>query len=203
MKIQTVLCCTALLGIAVHVVAAQPAQQSEIRRTFATPGTFELGGSASLSSTTEVNSGATSDPMYNMTLSPTAGYFVGDGLEILIDPLTVSYAWTGSVKSLTMLPMAGVAYNFRAHPRAFPYVEGLAGFAYSWLDNGVTPAVSRSGFAWAGRVGLKALMTPTAIVNIGVQYQQVTLNRTVGVPTETGRNGYNQFALTFGLAVWL
>ncbi len=189
-----------LLAIVAGVAAGQ---QTEARRTFAMAGTFEIGGSASLSSTTQVNSGATSDPMYSVSLSPTAGYFVSDGLEILIDPLTVNYAWTGSVKSLTMLPMAGVAYNFRAHPRAFPYVEGLAGFAYSWLDNGVNPAVSRSGFAWAGRVGLKALLTPTAIANIGVQYQQVTLNRTTEIPTETGRNGYNQFALTFGLAVWL
>ncbi len=175
------------------------AQQPEPRRTFAIPGVVEIGGSASFSSYVPVTNGGTGDAVYTAGLSAAAGYFVADGLEVLVDPLVVMYSWSGDVKAFEMIPMAGLAYNFRAHPRAFPYVEGLAGFAFSWSDNGVTADVKRSGFAWSARAGLKALLTSTAIVNIGVQYQQVTLN----VSSASERNGYDQFGLTAGLAVWL
>ncbi len=128
-----------------------------------------------------------------------AGYFVMDELEIVLDPLTLSYMWSEDVKAFDMTPMGGLAYNFRAHPRAFPYVEGLAGLAYSWSDNTLSPAVKRSGLAWAARVGVKALLTSTAIANIGIQYQQVTLK----LSSDTERNGYNQIALLVGISVWL
>jgi hypothetical protein len=192
---------TLLLALLVFVTSgalSQQLQQPEVRRTFAMAGTFELGGSASFSSYTAVNNGSTSDASYSLAFSPTAGYFIIDELEFVVNPLMVSYAWSGSLKALNMQPMAGLAYNFRAHPRAFPYVEGVAGAAYSWSDNGIS-TLSRSGFAWAGRVGIKALITGTGIANIAVQYQQVTLNRS----GDNQRNGFNQIALSVGLAVWL
>ncbi len=188
---------TASLTLLLTSLAA--AQQAEPRRTFATAGVFEVGGSAIFSSYTPVDDGKAGDATYSMGLSGTAGYFVADGLEVLFDPLTVTYAWSGDQKALELMPVAGLAYNFRANPRVFPYVEGLAGLAYSWSDNGISPAVRRSGFVWSARVGLKTLLTATAIVNIGVQYRQVTLN----LSSQTERNGYNQLALTVGLAVWL
>ncbi len=193
MRLAAAVCLGALLATAAE------GQQPEVRRTFATAGTFEIGGSAGFSRNALVSKGVTGDAFYVVSLSPTGGYFVADELEILIDPLTVDYRWAGSVKSLGLTPMAGVAYNFRANPRVFPYLEGLAGFAYSWFDNGVEPTETRSGFAWAGRGGIKTLLTGTAILNVGLQYQQITLNRS----GETERNGSNQIALTVGLSVWL
>lgn len=195
---RTAILLLALLMFMTSGAMAQQLQQPEVRRTFAMAGTFELGGSASFSSYTSVNNGSTSDASYSLALSPAAGYFIIDELELVVNPLMVSYAWSGSLKALNMQPMAGLAYNFRAHPRAFPYVEGVAGVAYSWADNGIT-TISRSGIAWAGRVGLKALVTGTCIANIAVQYQQVTLNRS----GDSQRNGFNQIALSVGLAVWL
>ena len=189
---------TLLLALFMFVTGGVLAQQTEVRRTFAMAGTFELGGFASFSSYTAVNNGSTSDASYGLAFSPSAGYFIMDELELVVNPLMVSYAWSGNVKALNLQPMAGLAYNFRAHPRAFPYVEGVAGVAYSRSDNGVA-TMTRSGFAWAGRVGIKALVTGTGIANIAVQYQQVTLNRS----SDSQRNGFNEIALTVGLAVWL
>jgi hypothetical protein len=170
----------------------------EVRRSFAMAGTFEFGGSAAFSSNSGVLNGATADPVYSIALAPIAGYFVTDGLEIVVNPLLVNYAWQGNITALSLMPMAGLAYNFRAHPRAFPYLEGVAGYAYNRSDNG-TATVTRSGIAWAGRGGVKFLVTGTALVNIGLQYSQVTLKRDV----DTGRNGYNLFSASAGLTVWL
>jgi hypothetical protein len=190
-SVVTVLC---LIGAGVAM-----AQQPEVRRTFAMSGTFELGGSASFSSYTQVYSGATGNATYSLAFSPSAGYFVIDDLELVVNPLTVDYAWSGSVNALSLMPMAGVAYNFRANPRAFPYLEGVAGFAYDRSDNGITASITRSGLAWAARGGVKFLLTGTAIVNVGVQYQQVTLNQS----GEAERTGYNLIAVTAGISFWL
>ncbi len=190
MKLATM---TVLILILTNTADAQP---TEVRRTFSMPGTFELGGSGSFSSVLPVSDGATGRASYSIGIFPTAGYFVAEGVELMVDPLAVTYSWSQDRKELTMMPMAGAAYNFRAHPRAFPYVEGLAGFAYSRVQ---APVVTRTGFTWAARVGVKALMTSTAIVNVGIQYQQVTLN----LSSETKRNGYDQIALTVGISVWL
>jgi hypothetical protein len=207
---------TALLVVLVLLVAgpvvaqqqqAQPAQQQvaspsppplEQRRMFAMAGTVELGGSISFASYTPVANGSTGTASQALALSPSVGYFVIDQLEIVVDPLTVSYAWSGDINTLTLVPLAGVAYNFRANPRAFPYLEGLAGYAYSRWSNGSLTSSER-GFVWAGRAGVKALITGTAMVNIAIQYQQVTLNHS----GETERNGYNQLGVTAGLSVWL
>ena len=174
------------------------AQQQEVRRGFAIAGTFEVGGSAGFSSSTEVRNGATFDPAYSIALSPTAGYFLIDALEIVVNPLSISYDWSGNRNAFSLLPMAGLAYNFRAHPRAFPYLEGVAGGAYSRSDNG-TSTITQSGFAWAARGGVKFLITTTSLVNIGLQYQQVTLDRS----NDTQRNGYNLISASVGLTVWL
>jgi hypothetical protein len=180
---------------------AQQAQQlmwPEVRRTFAMAGTFELGGAASFASYTMVSPGVTSDATYSIGLSPTVGYFVADELELVLDPLTLVYAWSGDISTLSLMPMAGVAYNFRAAPRAFPYLEGVAGYAYERSTGGGT-TLTRNGLAWAARGGVKFLVTGTAIVNMGLQYEQVTLNRS----GDSERNGYNTIALTAGISFWL
>jgi len=174
------------------------AQQQEARKTFAMAGTFEVGGSAGFSSTSQVRNGTTGDPKYLIAFSPTAGYFVIDALEIVVNPLSVNYEWGGNSTQATLMPMGGLAYNFRLHPRAFPYLEGVAGYVYVRSDDGAVITTS-SGLAWAGRGGVKFLITGTALVNIGLQYQQVTLDRS----TDTGRNGYNVFSASVGLTVWL
>jgi len=178
-----------------QALSPPPAEQ---RRSFAMAGTFELGGSISFGSYTPVVNGSTGTASQALVLSPSVGYFVIDQLELVVDPLTVNYAWSGDVSTLTLMPLAGVAYNFRANPRAFPYLEGLAGFAYSRWSNGSMTSSER-GLVWAGRAGVKALLTGTAILNVAIQYQQVTLNQSGA----TERNGYNQLGVTAGLAVWL
>jgi hypothetical protein len=174
------------------------AQTQEARRTFTGPGTFELGGSLAFHSTTQVSNGSTGDVVTTVSAFPFAGYFVVEGVEIVLNPLGVSYTSQPGRNTLDFLTLGGIAYNFRANARVFPFIEGLGGYAYSRDDNGGF-IESRSGVAWGGRGGLKILVTGTGILNIGLQYIQVTLDRTI----DTSRNGYNDISATAGFTVWL
>jgi hypothetical protein len=174
----------------------QPPQQ-EARRYFTQGGTWEFGGSAGFSSTTPVTAGATGDARTMVSATPAAGYFVMNGVEVVVNPLMAVYSSQGSVNSLDLLVMGGVGYAYRAHPRFFPFIEGVAGFGYSRSEAGTT--VTRQGFAWGGRGGVKISVASGALLNLGAQYLQVTLNRS----GESDRNGYNAISALVGLSFWL
>lgn len=174
------------------------AQTQEVRRAFAGSGTLELGGSLAFHSTTQVSNGSSGQAVTTVSAMPFAGYFVAEGVEIVVNPLGVSYQSRPGGNTLNFLTLGGLAYNFRANPRVFPFIEGLGGFAYSRDETGGF-VESRSGVAWGGRGGLKILVTGTGILNVGLQYVQVTLDRT----SDTSRNGYNDISATAGFTVWL
>jgi hypothetical protein len=189
----------ALIGLFLLLWApASRAQVVEARKTFLSPGTFEIGGSAAFRNTTVVTDGSTSTPVNSVMVLPFAGYFVAEGLEVVLDPLSLAYSSTTNSSTLELLTLGGVAYNFRANVRAFPFVEGLGGFAFARSEAG-SAVENRSGVAWGGRAGLKFLVTPSGLLNLGVQYLQVTLNRS----GDQNRNGYNEFSATLGFTVWL
>ena len=177
-------------------VQLQP-QRQEARRYFTQAGTWELGGSAGFSSNTPVANGATGDALTMITAMPMAGYFVAEGLEVFVNPLSVIYSSQGGFSDLELLTMGGVGYNYRAHPRVIPFIEGMAGYAHSRIESGTV--VSRGGLAWGGRGGVKVLVTPGTLLTFGGSYMQVTLNPSGA----TERNGYNTIAVNIGLSFWL
>jgi hypothetical protein len=183
------------IALAATIACAAHAPAQETRRTFASQGVWELGGTMSFSTLWNVSGGqASNTPVYTLDLNPVFGYFVIDGLEIGANPLGVSYVSQGGT-SYTLLKLLGsVAYNYRTPARVYPYVEGLAG--YSML---MATGDDAGGFTWAGRVGLKVSVGSSALVNVGVEYLQATLN----LPSQTTRNGYNRLAVTAGFALWL
>lgn len=184
--------CIVLL-VTITLVTDAPAQ--EARKTFASQGVWEVGGTMSFSTTWNVNGGAASTtPLYSLDLNPAFGYFVIDGLEIGANPLGVSYVSQGS-SNYTLLKLLGsVAYNFKTPARVYPYVEGLAGYSLLLVD-GDDPG----GFTWAGRAGIKVAIGSSALLNVGAEYLQATLN----LPGQSSRNGYNRLAVTAGFAIWL
>jgi opacity protein-like surface antigen len=58
---------------------------------------------------------------------------------------------------------------------------------------------SASGFSWGVRGGVKVLVVQHVIIQVGVQYIQVTENPS-GV---TSRYGYNELLVGAGFSVWL
>jgi hypothetical protein len=189
------------LGLVAVLLVCGPgilAQSPEPKKFYSQAGTWEFGGSLGFSSTTAVTGGATAqDAEIVLSATPSAGYFVMDGFAIVAHPISVVYASQGSTSDLELLTLGGIGYAFRAHPRVFPFVEGVAGIGYS--SHSSTTTETRQGFAWGARGGVKLLLTPSAIVNIGAEYTQTTLNRS----SETERNGENRIALLVGVSFWL
>jgi len=159
---------------------------------FATAGAVEVGGSISFQSITPVYGGRTGDAVTILSLAPFIGCFVADGFEIGLNPLGITHL-SGSGGSATLVTIfAAPSYNFRTGGIVYPFLEALLG--YTSASNGS----SQSGFSWGGRGGLKIAATGKGLLNIGVQYLQITLNPSGA----TSRNGENQLAVSGGFTVW-
>lgn len=170
---------------------------AQTEKGYADRGVVELGGTVAFTSVTSVNAGQTSSTTYtNFSLTPSIGYFITDGLEIGLDPfsLTVS-SHTGASTSPTELHILGsVAYAFKTQGSAYPFVQGMAG--YSSYSAGST---SLSGFTWGLRGGVKVALAQHVLLLCGVQYLQVTENPSGA----TDRYGYNELLVGMGFSVWL
>ncbi len=185
------LCCVTTLIVATAELSAQ-----EGRKTFASQGTVEVGGSISFSSTWGVSGGTVeNDPVITFTAEPYVGYFVIDGLEVGANPLGVTVLSSGNT-TVTALDLYGsVAYNFKTPSKIFPYLEGLAGYTMVTVTNSTS---SNGGFSWGGRGGIKVALTPGALLNLGAEYRQVDLSPSGA----SGRYGYNRLAAVAGFSIW-
>ncbi len=166
-------------------------------KEYATKGVFELGGDIGYSSYTGVNAGQTSSTTYtNFSLTPSVGYFVTDGLQLAIDPFSLSVSsHTGASTSPSEIHiMGGLGYAFKTQGSAYPFIQGLAG--YSTYSSGGTSA---SGFSWGVKGGVKVVLASHVIFQAGLQYLQITENPSGA----TSRYGYNELLVGGGFSVWL
>jgi hypothetical protein len=161
-------------------------------KKFATKGSTELGGSISFQSLSFVLNGNTGDATTIFSVAPFIGYFIADGFELGLNPFGItSMSYSGST-STQMTILAAPSYNFKTEGIVYPFIEAL--FGYTSQSNGS----SRSGFSWGGRGGVKIVVTGKGLLNLGVQYLQITLNPS-GANT---RSGSNQLAISAGFTVW-
>lgn len=173
------------LAIIASLASVSFAQEA---RKFAAKGCTELGGSVSFQSLTPVTNGNTGDAVTIFSFAPFIGYFVADGFEIGVNPLGIT-----SVSSTTQIMiLAAPSYNFTTEGIAYPFIEALLG--YTSQSNGS----SRSGFTWGGRGGVKLAVTDKGLLNLGIQYLQITLNPSGA----TNRYGSNQLAVSAGFTIW-
>jgi len=177
---------------------APPTLAQDGKKSFAMPGVVELGGSASYSYTQPVSNGTTSDGIHSVAVTPSIGYFVAEGLEIVANPLGFSF-WKGSSTTVIDLRLlGGLAYNIRAQPGIYPFLEGLAGLTLRSVESGGAKTTV-SGFSWGGRGGVKFAVTSHGMVNVGIQYLQITLNPSGA----ESRSGTNELSASAGFTVWL
>lgn len=156
-------------------------------------GTWEVGGSFSLSSTSAVRNGeATSSSVDVLTLNVPVYYFVIDGLEYGLIP---GFEYVSADKSsITFLIISlGMAYNIKLNGNAFPFIEGR--FGYNTTSNGD----KRNGIVWAILGGLKFEVGDNALFRFGLGYQQSTLEKS---NSEGGRDGTNSFGIDAGFALF-
>jgi hypothetical protein len=160
---------------------------------FAKKNIWEIGGRINYSSTTSVNNGETSENSLNVfSLHVPVYYFVIDGLSAGFIPGYENLS-LGSSSASQLVLMAGLAYNIKTESAAYPYIEGRIG--YNTSSNGNT----RSGLIWLIAGGVKVQVGGNALINIGLAYEQSTLE-TSG--SEGGRDGTNAWGIDAGFAVF-
>ncbi len=161
-------------------------------KKFAEKGVVELGGNISFQSFTPVSNGNTGTATTIFTLAPFIGIFVADGFEIGLNPLGItSLGFSGG--SITQIRIfVAPSYNFKTNGTAHPFIEALLG--YTAQSNGT----SASGFSYGGRGGVKIEVTEKGLLNLGIQYLLITLNRS-GEPERTGTN---ELSISAGFTVW-
>lgn len=162
-------------------------------QSFASEGTWEVGGNVSYTSTTSVSNGETSENSLGVfSLDVPFYYFVIDGLELGIIPSYQSLSSGGSSASLFNI-LFGTAYNIKTSSTAYPFIEGRIG--YNTTSNGDT----RNGMVWALIGGVKVQVGGNALINFGLSYTQSTLQKE---NHEGGRNGTNVIAGQVGFTVF-
>ena len=188
---SSIIHCSALLVVAM-LIPLGPVAVAQEGKKFAMKGSTELGGSISFQSITPVSNGNTGYATTIFSVAPFIGYFVADGFEIGVNPLGLTTISSGGSSFTQIMIFAAPSYNFKTEGIAYPFIEALLG--YTSQSNGS----SRSGFSWGGRGGVKLAVTDKGLLNLGIQYVQITLNPS----GTTNRYGSNQLAISAGFTVW-
>jgi len=165
-------------------------------------GTVELGGTLGFNSTTQVSNGEAADESSTtIFFNPYFGYFFINSLEVGIIP-TFSSSSFGDQSQNNFGVLLAPAYNFDLGNCWYPFIEGRVGYNTSSQDDGddETEDPSFSGLAWGFRGGVKAQVGNNALVNVGVFYNNVTMNPE---NWEGDRNGQNVFGIEAGVAIFL
>ena len=184
--------------VALLAIASLCASAQEQRRHFTSRGTIELGGSMSFMATQPVVSDKRGETIYSFDFFPYVGYFIIDGLELGLNPLGIDVVSAGSTTQTSLRILFAPSYNFRTPTIATPFVEGLGGLSLYSTNVTGTGTTTRTGFTWGGRAGVKVALVERGLLNLAIQYLQVTANP----EGSTARNGSNEFSVSVGWTVW-
>jgi len=174
------------------------AQEKAAPRRFATPGVWELGGSAMFNYSTPVVDGKTGDASWTLVATPSVGYFVIENLEVGAEPLGVAVQHAGGDTQTSLRFLGSAAYHFRVNRLVFVYAQGLGGYTGEITSTGAGQT-TLSGFTFGGRIGGKFPIADRGLINAGVQYLLIATNP----KGASNRYGSNDLAVTVGFALWL
>lgn len=182
-----------LIALALVLCLASVSRAQEDKK-FGMKGTTELGGNIQFQSMTPVVNGSTHESMTVFSVAPFIGYFVADGFELGVNPLGITSISTAGGSVTEVMIMAAPSYNFKTEGNAHPFIEALVGYTtQSSGDN------SASGLSWGGRGGVKISVTDKGLLNLGIQYLQITTNP----DGATTRYGSNQLTISAGFTIWI
>jgi hypothetical protein len=183
-----------------HFLLLMPVKAQD-SHAFGSKGTCEVGGAMSYSYSTEINLGTEIENSKRLAFQPYAGYFLLDNFEIGLNPIGVSGIWLSGA-SLTVYSMfVAPSYHVKLSEMVYPFIEGQFGYMFqrnTYTSNGADASTNRDGLCWGGRIGTKLLLGGRVLLNLGIQYEQVTLNE----KSSQKRDGTDETELLAGFSFW-
>jgi opacity protein-like surface antigen len=162
---------------------------------FGKQGVLEFGGTAGFMSLTPVVNGETGDATSTIMFEPTVGYFIIDGLEVGLNPLSISSTSPPEGDALTTIGIwAFGGYHFNTMSKIHPYIEGLIG--YTSMSAG---GESHGGFAFGAGAGVKFELAGGLLLNAGLDYRFYTYD----FDQTDKRDGVNALSVAVGLSGFL
>jgi hypothetical protein len=173
-------------------------------QSFAKKGVWELGGSAGFSSSTSVANGESAEDAFTTFMfSPYIGYFVVDCFELGLIPSFVSQSFGDNYSANSFGVYFAPAWNFDLQSNLFPFIEGRIGYNTTSTtvtdDEGDETEYNTSGLAWGLRGGVKVQVGNSALVNLALFYDQLTMDPD---NWDGDRNGQNVFGVTAGFTIF-
>ena len=185
---------------------------------YAKKGLWDLGGLILYSNNTIVADGVTQDETVSVFfVDLPVNYFIIDGLSIGVVPEFLSVGVSDGV-DITMSAFGiyfSTAYNFNMKGSVYPFIEGRIGYNSININVKEIPELglakgnattqdavdeTLSGIGWGFTGGIKVQIAKGALVNLGVGYQQRTINPE---NWEGDRNGLNVISVLAGFTVFL
>jgi hypothetical protein len=171
-------------------------------QSFGKKGVWEIGGSLSFTSTTQVVNDETADDSETIFLiEPYVGYFLADGFELGLIPRFRTTSFGDDSRTEFGIFLAP-AYNFMLdRSNIYPFIEGRIGYNTVSVDvNDAT--VDLSGLSFGGRGGVKIHLGGNSLLNVGIQYMLITLDPDEAPAGADGRYGYNELAFSAGWTIF-
>jgi hypothetical protein len=179
-----------------------PQIEAQDMKGFASKGTIELGGTIAYQSISLISQGAEYQSYKVFSFLPYVGYFPTECFEIGINPLGIQTYWDSQDKITTVNILLAPAYNFKTEGNLYPFIEFQLGYNAEILSGSLADLNStktkRDGFSWGGRAGIKISIAGNGLLNAGLQYQQITLNK----KGETERSGSDIILFSAGFTFW-
>ena len=175
---------------------------------FAKQGAVEVGGSISFNNITMVADGKSADESLSVfLLAGNIGYFITDGLELMVVPSYMNMS-VEDVSLSGLLLYFAPAYVFDLRSNVFPFIQGMIGYNSLTVDLGGStsglPGVSSgeqtlSGLSYGGAGGIKVQLAKNALLNCSVSYMMLTLDPE---NWEGDRNGADVITVGAGFTVF-
>jgi hypothetical protein len=192
-----------LFACTITGVIFEPKASAQSLNGFAAKGIVEFGGNVSYQHTSVITQGAEFPTQTNSVFSffPYAGYFLADGFEIGLNPLSIQTYWDNQDKITNLVILLAPSYNFDLGGRVYPFVEAQLGYSEEVFGGSLAELnpSKRDGFSWGGRAGIKFVITGNCLLNVAAQYQQITLTPS----SDAQWSGSNIAMFSAGFTFWM
>jgi hypothetical protein len=173
------------------------------KRSLTTQGTTELGGNISYQRTNVVVENTTTRTYNTFSFLPYIGYFpFNNFFEVGLNPVGIQTYWDSQDKVTDITILLALTCNFNPVERIYPFIELQLGYAAEILGGSLgdlNPEQKiRDGFSWGARGGVKIEVAGHCLLNMGAQYQQITLTP----KGSSVRNGSDLLMFSAGLTFW-